>query len=196
MRLTFILISVLVFLAIVKKSYSFDFDSEYWESTAQYVPLVTAEFLGCLGVEAQDKFLVRSLKIGTSVVSEFIVVQSLKNVINEERPDKTTHNSFPSGHAATAFCGAEMVRYQYGPLWGAGAYILAAAVGVDRVNHKRHYVWDVGAGALFGVLSARIGIQTIAKIKEKHNRKTDNMDISFSPVIYDGGMLFKLHVNF
>ena len=110
-------------------------------------------------------------------------MKSLKYVVDEERPDGRAHNSFPSGHTATAFNGAELVRYEYGTWWGVGAYGLATAVGLSRVYHKRHYIWDVGAGALFGVLSARIGIQTVSKIQEKRNNKSAESNVSFYPNI-------------
>ena len=155
----------------------------YWETYGQYVPLLTAGFLGCTGLESHDTFCVRALKIGGALVSEGVIVKSLKYVVDEERPDGRAHNSFPSGHTATAFNGAELVRYEYGTWWGVGAYGLATAVGLSRVYHKRHYIWDVGAGALFGVLSARIGIQTVSKIQEKRNNKSAESNVSFYPNI-------------
>lgn len=155
----------------------------YWETYGQYVPLLTAGFLGCTGLESHDTFGVRALKIGGALVSEGVIVKSLKYVVDEERPDGRAHNSFPSGHTATAFNGAELVRYEYGTWWGVGAYGLATAVGLSRVYHKRHYIWDVGAGALFGVLSARIGIQTVSKIQEKRNNKSAESNVSFYPNI-------------
>ena len=86
----------------------------YWETYGQYVPLAVAELGGCVGLDAHDTFWPRSFKIGTAFVSEFVIVKSLKSVIDEERPDGRSNNSFPSGHTATAFNGAELVRYEYG----------------------------------------------------------------------------------
>lgn len=185
---------ILLFIGTTQSRASYS-EYQYWETFGQYVPFVSAGFLGCFGVEAKDKFPMRVLKIGTSMVTEGIIVKGLKLAINEERPDGSSDNSFPSGHTATAFNGAELVRYEYGTWWGLGAYTLATAVGLSRVYHKRHYIWDVGAGALFGVLSARIGIQTISLIKEKRDQKKNNLNVSFSPVFYDNGAKFVVTVD-
>ena len=154
----------------------------YWETYGQYVPLLTAGFLGCTGIESHDAFCVRAFKICGALATEGVIVKSLKYFVDEERPDGRAHNSFPSGHTATVFNGAEFVRYEYGTWWGVGAYTLATAVGLSRVYHKRHYIWDVGAGAVFGVLSARIGIQTVSKIQEKRGAKSES-NVTFAPYI-------------
>lgn len=154
----------------------------YWETYGQYVPLLTAGFLGCTGIESHDEFCVRAFKICGALATEGVIVKSLKYFVDEERPDGRAHNSFPSGHTATVFNGAELVRYEYGTWWGVGAYTLATAVGLSRVYHKRHYIWDVGAGAVFGVLSARIGIQTVSKIQEKRDAKSES-NVTFAPYI-------------
>ena len=86
-----------------------------------------------------------------------LAVYPTKHWVSERRPDKTDYKSFPSGHTATAFMGAELVREEYGNVWGAGAYALATGVGVMRVCQKRHYTHDVVAGAAIGFLSARVG---------------------------------------
>ena len=77
--------------------------------------------------------------------------------MGEERPDGSAFNSFPSGHSATAFMGAELVRHEYGWGWGGAAYALATSVAVLRVVHQRHWWWDTLAGAGVGILSANIG---------------------------------------
>ena len=69
-----------------------------------------------------------------------LAVYPTKHWVSERRPDKTDYKSFPSGHTATAFMGAELVREEYGNVWGAGAYALAT-----------------GVGAAIGFLSARVG---------------------------------------
>ena len=76
------------------------------------------------------------------------------------RPDGSANNSFPSGHTATTFMGAELVRIEYGdesPWYSVGAYAVATTVGVLRVYNERHWFTDVFAGAGVGILSARIG---------------------------------------
>ena len=77
--------------------------------------------------------------------------------MRERRPDSPKHNSFFSGHTATAFTGAELVRIEYGWGYGAAAYAMATSVGFLRVYNKRHWVGDVLAGAGVGILCANAG---------------------------------------
>lgn len=42
------------------------------------------------------------------------IVLSVKSVVQRMRPDGSTANSFPSGHTATAFLGAELFNLEYG----------------------------------------------------------------------------------
>jgi undecaprenyl-diphosphatase len=61
--------------------------------------------------------------------------------------------SFPSGHSASAFAGAWLLRHQYPkltPLW----YAIAALTGFSRVYLGVHYPGDVLSGAVGGTLIA------------------------------------------
>lgn len=64
---------------------------------------------------------------------------------------------FPSGHTATVFTGAELMRVEYGVGMGIGAYSVALGVAFLRLYNGRHWLNDVIAGAGIGILSARIG---------------------------------------
>lgn len=52
-----------------------------------------------------------------------------------------------SGHTATVFIGAELVRIEYGGWYGAGAYTIATGVAFMRMYNGRHWLHDVVAGA-------------------------------------------------
>ena len=133
-------------------------DNHYAESYFQYLPAVGAVGLAFLGPEARDGLGSRIWMLGLGALTEVAVVRGLKHYVDEERPDGSALNSFPSGHTATAFMGAELLRHEYGWAWGAGAYAVAGAVAACRVNHRRHYWWDTVAGAGVGILSAQVGI--------------------------------------
>ncbi len=77
---------------------------------------------------------------------------TLKYSVDAERPNGDGH-SFPSGHSAVSFAGAEFIRKEYGWGWGASAYLLAGFVGYSRVKAEDHYTVDVLSGAAIGVLS-------------------------------------------
>lgn len=81
-----------------------------------------------------------------------LAVYGLKYGIDATRPNGSEH-SFPSGHTAAAFLGAEFIRKEYGWAWGGPAYALASYVGWTRVVSGNHWPRDVFAGAAIGILS-------------------------------------------
>lgn len=123
----------------------------------QYIPVAGSVLLGCAGVRAEHSLRDRAFITATSYAALSILVNIPKLCIDEKRPEFEGHNSFPSGHTATAFMGAELVRIEYGGWYGLGAYIIATGVGFMRMYNGRHYINDVIAGAGIGILSARIG---------------------------------------
>jgi membrane-associated phospholipid phosphatase len=123
----------------------------------QYAPVAANVFLGCLGVKHKHSFVDRIMISATAYVVEAALVNGLKYTVCEPRPGTDTkRNSFPSGHTATAFTGAELVRQEYG--WGIGsaAYAVAIATGALRIYNNRHWCNDVLAGAGIGILSANV----------------------------------------
>jgi membrane-associated phospholipid phosphatase len=86
-----------------------------------------------------------------------VVVQVLKFVTNRPRPNLSNNQSFPSGHAASAFALATVLSSEYHdkPLIVVGSYGFATAVGVARVGGLNHFPSDVLAGAVIGELIGR-----------------------------------------
>jgi membrane-associated phospholipid phosphatase len=74
----------------------------------------------------------------------------LKVTINAERPEGGGQ-SFPSGHASSAFAGAWFLQKRYGPLQGIPALLLAGLVGYSRVEAKKHWTVDVLGSAILSV---------------------------------------------
>lgn len=124
----------------------------------QYVPTVTHLVLGFIpGVKAKHNFRDRFIASATSNALMAGVTNAVKYTVKERRPDSTKQNSYFSGHTATAFTGAELVRIEYGWGYGAAAYAVAATTGFLRIYNKRHWVGDVLTGAGIGILCADAG---------------------------------------
>ena len=93
-------------------------------------------------------------------------VTVLKAVVGRERPDGSTRDSFPSGHAAAAFYAASALSAAALSASGSavavaivvGAHAWAAAVAWSRVVIGRHYASDVVAGGVLGVLAASLAL--------------------------------------
>ena len=77
----------------------------------------------------------------------------LKQIISERRPDGRGNDSFPSAHSAVSFASAATLERRYGWQTGLPAFALATFVGVARVEAKRHFWYDVVAGAAIGTAS-------------------------------------------
>ena len=140
----------------------------------QYAPVVGYLTLCLTPIKAKHTPGERIAAAAAAYLSMTLLTNSLKYSVCELRPDGSRRNSFPSGHTATAFTGAELVRTEYG--WEAGliAYAAATTVGFMRIYNNRHWCNDVLAGAAVGIISARIGYwllplsRKIFRIKPKH----------------------------
>ncbi len=154
-----------------------------FDDYVQYVPVAGAFALGFTGAKARHSLRDRTLIITASYATMGILVNVPKHFINERRPESSARNSFPSGHTATAFMGAELTRIEYGGWYGAGAYMVAAGIGFMRIYNGKHWLHDVVAGAGIGILCARFGEWSWkwqAKIFEK---KEKNCNLVIMPLV-------------
>lgn len=121
------------------------------ETWTQYIPMTAEIILPVAGVKSESDIARRSFKTALAWGMDCVVIQLCKKYIRENRPDGSGMNSFPSGHASTAFVGAGLMGQDFAPAYSVCAYGLAAYSGTMRVVHNRHYWWDVAAGAAIGV---------------------------------------------
>lgn len=144
----------------------------YREYRARYVDDVM-QFLPMSGALALDvSELVRHrewtplVESASSIALMVGLVHGIKALHIELRPDHSTWNSFPSGHTATAFVGAELLRQRLGcEYWYLSVVGYAAAVGTAylRIYHNRHWLGDTLAGAGIGIISAWVGTTVTRK---------------------------------
>ena len=93
--------------------------------------------------------LIRALAISEGLT------QTLKYTTRRERPDHSSRNSFPSGHAADTFAFATALERHLGWRFAVPAYVLASYVGVSRLPANRHWFSDAVFGAAVGVIAGR-----------------------------------------
>lgn len=164
----------------------------------QYVPLASVYGLSLLGADAKHNYVDRTLEVGVACVALVGVVGGTKLLIQKERPNGSDFNSFPSGHSAKVFMGAELVRIEYGeeyPWLAVGAYTIATATGALRVYNNHHWLSDVIAGAGVGILSARIGYWLLPYTKRMMHRLT-GCEIFVSPTASSTGAALNTVVRF
>ncbi len=123
----------------------------------QYIPAITYLAFGSIGIKSKHSFKERLVVEATSYLTMAALTHIGKYSFKEKRPDSNARNSFPSGHTATVFTGAELMREEYGLGLGIAAYSVATGVAFLRLYNGRHWFNDVIAGAGLGILSARIG---------------------------------------
>ncbi|MDP1834414.1 MAG: phosphatase PAP2 family protein [Chlamydiales bacterium] len=91
--------------------------------------------------------------LGVYLIVNQLVIEILKRVISETRPNGH-RGSFPSGHTmATAFGAAFLIKRYTGNAPGVLALascVSVVGVGASRVIAKAHWIHDVIAGAFFG----------------------------------------------
>lgn len=123
----------------------------------QYLPAVTYLTLGSIGVCSKHNFRERFVVEATAYIAMAAIVNIGKYTFREQRPESSARNSFPSGHTATVFTGAELMREEYGIGLGIASYTLATGIAFLRLYNGSHWLNDVIAGAGIGILAARIG---------------------------------------
>ena len=106
-----------------------------------------------------------------------LITTTLKYSVNQKRPNGSNNQSFPSGHATTAFSFASTVAAAHEWYWGAAAYAFAGFVGFSRMNDNMHYLHDVIAGATIGMVYG-VGVSEINKrFIAKASKTTKNLSI-------------------
>ncbi len=157
---------------------------------SQYVPFGSVYALDAFGIKGKNNFRDKTIILATSYLIMGLAVNSLKQSFKVERPDGSGFNSFPSGHTATAFMGAEFLYQEYKDtsIWyGLSGYLVAAGTGAFRMYNNKHWLTDVIAGAGVGILSTKAAYWLYPSINKLLSSKKNitNKKTVFIPY-YDG----------
>jgi membrane-associated phospholipid phosphatase len=129
----------------------------------QYSPAAIMLALKIAGLESRSDWPRMITADGASVVIQAGITNAVKYSLKRERPDGRAHNSYPSGHTATAFMCAQMLHKEYGetvsPWISVGGYGIAATTGIFRVIANRHWCSDVMGGAAIGIFSTELAYE-------------------------------------
>lgn len=139
------------------------------DNLIQFMPATAFLALEASRVEAKGDLADRLLSFSLAYGFMGSSVLCVKDNFRQLRPDSSAFNTFPSGHTATAFVSAELVRHYYrdaSPLYGIAAYTIAATVGFGRIYNNKHWFGDVVCGAGIGILSARLAILFAPYLKQ------------------------------
>ena len=156
---------LLSFNSQIKNEVTEDIDNKITiDDFSQYAPAASVYALNAFGVKGKNNMRDRSVILITSYAIMATTVLSLKSIVHEERPDGSSNNSFPSGHTATAFMGAEFLYQEYKDksIWyGIAGYAVATGTGLFRIYNNRHWLTDVAAGAAGAVRRGLVAIYAL-----------------------------------
>jgi membrane-associated phospholipid phosphatase len=148
-----------------------DFHYSY-DDYLQYAPAAVMVGMKACGYESRSSWGRMLVSDAFSAAIMAGAVNAIKYSVGRLRPDGSRHNSFPSGHTATAFMTASMLHKEYGwrsPWFSIGGYTAAAVTGVSRICNNKHWLTDVVAGAAIGIGAVELGyFLTDLIFKEKH----------------------------
>jgi membrane-associated phospholipid phosphatase len=130
-------------------------------------PVLIVAFFLVAGVAYRDRrWVAHALAMGAAGLGAGIVAQIIKHLVGRARPElwlgpmhyaPGSSTSFPSGHTVGAFALAGVL------VFGArsrtlriAALVLAAGVGLSRILAFRHWMSDVTASAVIGLVAAWI----------------------------------------
>ena len=136
----------------------------------------------------------------SQIIAGGIITPLLKRGFGRARPNGdemnahdfdfgTTQDSFPSGHATSAFAMASAIAgHSDGWIVPTIAYTLASSVAFARLNDNVHWASDVCAGAVIGTSTGRM-------IARRHRTVAHRADWSVLPMIGDRQVGFLVRVT-
>lgn len=156
------------------------------DNVTPFVPIVGAYALNLCGVKGKHNLADMSIIYGTTYLLLAATLFPMKDFISSERPNGKNFNSFPSGHTAIAFAGAEVLRREYwsvSPWIGVGGYLFATATGFLRIYNNAHWLTDVLGGAGLGILCAEAAYWLYPAISKTFFKKQYDANIFLSPQV-------------
>lgn len=164
----------------------------------QYVPGLAVYILDDAGLRAKHSFWDRTAILAGSFFIQLAAVQTLKYTTSVMRPDSSARNSFPSGHTALAFSGAEFLWQEYKDhsVWiGVSGYVVAGTIGFSRIINNKHWITDVFAGAGIGILSTKNSYFAYERIKRRASRRSQTVTFIL-PYVNHNSQGFTLSMRF
>jgi len=159
---------------------------------SQYAPALSVYALNIGGIKGKNNLRDRSIILGTSYLLMGSSVYALKNITKVERPDGSGFNSFPSGHTATAFAGAEFLWQEYKDVsiwYGISGYLVATGTGAFRIYNNKHWLTDVAMGAGIGVLSTKIAYWIFPYMNNHIFKSKNNVSSAIIAPFYNGNQM-------
>ena len=151
-----------------------------------WVPAAVGYGMNLFGYKGVHDVLDATIIYATAYILCEATTFAVKYSVNSLRPNLKNDHSFPSGHTAIAFCGAELLRREYwhkSPWIGVGGYAVAAFTGFMRLYNDAHWLNDVVAGAGIGILCAEAAYWLYPVITKAIFKKRYNANVFLAPSV-------------
>lgn len=158
------------------------------DNFTQYAPSLSVYALNAFGIHGKNNFKDRTILMATAYIIMGSSISIIKNTSNVKRPDGSNTKSFPSGHTANAFLGAEFLYQEYKDVsfwYGITGYVVATGTGVLRMTNEKHWLTDVATGAGIGILSTKIAYWVHPFFKKTFFKDKDDLNGMVMP-FYNG----------
>jgi membrane-associated phospholipid phosphatase len=166
-------------------------DKLYFDDVLEY-SLLGLTFAYNFAADAKHHWIDQIFLLGLAEWMNIVMVQSIKHTTDIRRPNYS-NSSFPSGHTANGFVGAQLAYKEFkdtNPLLAFSGYPAAVLVGFARIYSNRHWLADVAAGAGIGILSVELSYLAYPYLRNEItrflNRESRNK-LVIAPVLHLNG---------
>ena len=140
-----------------------------FDTSLKWTPLALLLIADVVGLKTKHDFKQHALSVIIAEAMLNATMLPVKKAINRERPNGYP-KSLPSGHAATGFLSSQILYEELrgnNPALSYSGYALSFVTCFLRLYHNKHWFSDVAAGALLGVVSAKLSGKLINRLKNK-----------------------------
>ncbi|UIR55487.1 phosphatase PAP2 family protein [Sphingobacterium sp. SRCM116780] len=158
------------------------------DNVTLFIPSAAVYGLDLIGVKSKHNFKERLFVSAVSHAITLSTVYAIKHTTPTWRPDLADQESFPSGHTAVAFTGAEMLWQEYKDqsIWyGIAGYTIAAGTGYLRMYNHKHWFSDVAMGAGIGMMGTKIAYWLLPLV-DKHLQSNTSTSLTMVAPFYNG----------
>jgi len=146
----------------------------------KWIPYAAVFILKLIGVKTRSDWKKQVLTMAATDGIRYLITDNLKKTVKEHRPAPSVGNrSFPSGHTSSAFAAAQFMHRELKstiPVLSCVGYVAGVANATIRIYKSRHWLKDVVAGAVIGIVSAQLAYLVVNKIWKKKKRITKEID--------------------
>jgi membrane-associated phospholipid phosphatase len=141
----------------------------------EWIPYAATGLLKLYGVRTKSTWMKTILISAATEGIRYLLTDSLKKLTHKHRPFPYAGNhSFPSGDTSSSFSSAEFMHQELNasmPFLSCAGYITGAATATIRLMKNRHWLKDVLAGAVIGIISTKLAYLLIGKFVKQKKKK-------------------------